>query len=287
MLSFLLLLSFTLSVLLALILITEAFEFGRPVQLSHMAAMTAFVLVFIATRLVWRTATFSGTDFAGLARRQGVTLIEKRLGAPIQYFGKLRFLYGRMGDTRVVAKIAFPFFGYFPGHGSRRDDGFSVEQESRDRGLGAGSIQRSRNLWKEIQSRIPRGGPGPGCKESRVDFFSPRTCGQDLHIAVRIDAVNKIIPSTNIAEVDDLLQQELSGADNFHARLTLDQQALHLTILGGSWEGRVFEQRILRGFDLFRKLDEILKRTCPGKDWSNRELNWDWSKGDFILEETG
>ena len=219
-------------------------------------------IIYFALQFIWRKSTFRRGDFLALGKKMGVKFTNTLYYfSPLDIIGVYSFARGFLDNISVVAKIDFPFFAYAP---FKRISGF------RD-----GRVVLS-------------GGDTPDymLTESRVELFSLINGPFDIDMTIKIGDVKRDVP-TSISEIDSILNNTLKDVDYFHARLIFNTDCLRMSIIGGSWEGRRFGEKILTGFEVFRRLNSALKVKYPLGDWKDWQVKLNRKDEEFYLEPTG
>lgn len=120
---------------------------------------------------------------------------------------------------------------------------------------------------------------------AQVNFFSLYEVPYEINLEIFIDKKIRTYPLSGISEIDSVLAEVLNDADDFHARLKLDRDHLQLTVLGSSWLGSTFEKRIMKGFEIIKKIDHELRDKYPRKSWNDRDVKWHYWNESFSLVE--
>ena len=121
-------------------------------------------------------------------------------------------------------------------------------------------------------------------EEGCIALFSLIEGPYNINDEIKIDGVNRNIPTTGCIEIDKVLQDTLATETYFHARLQFNKDCLALSIIGGSWEGRRFSEKIKIGFKLYQKIDATLKLKYPVSDWNKWKVSWHYAGQSFYLE---
>lgn len=220
-------------------------------------------LVYFAVLFIWRKSTFRREDFIKIAGNLGVKFTDKiYYFSPLDIIGVYSFARGLWDNIRIVAKMDLPFFAYAP---YRRISG----------------IKNSRVVMS--------GGNGPEYmkEESRIELFSLIRGSADIDISIKIEDGKLDIPVTGLREIDNTLSKALKDVAYFHARLIFNKDCLRMVIIGGSWEGLRFGEKIVKGFEIFKEVDNELKSTYPVSDWKDWQVKWNRKEEEFFIESKG
>lgn len=115
----------------------------------------------------------------------------------------------------------------------------------------------------------------------RIDFIS-LICGPfTIDEEIRIDKTNRKIPNTGVPEIDTVLQETLRDTDDFRARLIFNNEYFRLIVISSPWLGGRYEKRVVKGFEIFKKADEALRKKYPHRKWESFEMKWNGHKYEF------
>jgi|YelNatPaOPRAMG01_1025707.scaffolds.fasta_scaffold47690_3 hypothetical protein len=250
--------------------LTDIFDFKRITKvmfINDFLPFIAVILLFIPFWVVFRRSIFIRSDFIKVAESLNIKFIKKRLRYSL--FAPYRFANGFLDNIYIVGGFDTPVIDVSPSTGHT-------------------SIYKLRELsGKDRLIALLGGGKKvPLEEQSIVELFSlieGKTFNIDVKI--RIGAGECEIPVTNCEEIDTVLTESLSKTDHFNARLVFNQQCLRMTIIGGSCEGGRFEQKIIKGFEIFQKINEALKKKYPVKSWKDWEVKWDKANEVFYLAQ--
>ena len=221
----------------------------------HIPTTTISLALYLFAVWFWRKATFRRIDFVNVGKSLGVKFIRKMFYYWI--FETHRYADGFLDDIYVVARLDFPFwsFSFFP----------------RDEPPGGRDYSKP-DYMKE---------------EAKVALFSLIKGQSDINAAIRIENGKRNIPIMGNAGIDKILSDSLRDVDYFHARLIANKDCLQMTLIGGSWEGRRFGEKILKGVEIFQKIDAELKAKYPAGDWKDWQVKWNRKEEEFYLEAKG
>lgn len=219
--------------------------------------------IYFPVLFLWRKSTFRRADIIKLAKGLGVKFTNTiYYYSPLDIIGVYSFARGFLDNINVVAKMDLPFFAYAP---FKRISG----------------IKNGRFVMS--------GGDGPEYmkQESRIELFSLISGPFDIDVTIKIEDRKRNIPATGSAEIDGIISNALKDVEYFHARLMINKECLRMTLIGGSWEGRRFGEKILKGFEIFQKLNHELKVKYPVGDWKDWQVKWNKKEEEFYLEAKG
>ncbi len=224
----------------------------------------AIVITYFIVLIIWRKSTFRRKDFVRLAESRGAKFIRKRFRyAPIDIIDVYAYADGLWDDAYVVARIDMPFFAYAP-----------FPRISPHKPMENGRVVVSSGGWRPYFMK----------EESRVEIFSLINGSFNIDVTIEIDDEKRDIPTTGNAEMDGILIDALRDVNYFHARLIFNKDCLRLSIIGGSWEGREFGEKIINGWELFQKLDRNLRSKYPVMDWKKWQIKWNRKEEVFYLQ---
>jgi hypothetical protein len=270
----------TTAILTTLILLAEIFQVKRYPEFGLWSIELILVLIFIASWILWRKATFSKKDFVKFARDHGIRLINKKTGISPRFYGKYRFAYGELNDIRVAAIVLSPFFSYFPGNASI-DFVIPTQQEVP---ASLTSSRRNQTSWEKFQSYMFSGKKGgPMGQESEVVLYSLINGPYDIDVELKFEDGKGEIPMTNCPEIDAALKKHLAGISYYNARLIFNKNCLRMTIIGDSWEGRRFAEKIRKGFGMFQQMNNALETKYFVASWDKYQVKWNRSEEAFYL----
>lgn len=227
--------------------VTEPFEY---------VAMAAILVSYFLVIWFWRKATFRRKDFIQLGKKIGVNFSRKNFCYPPNgFFAPYRYADGFLQGIYVIARMDSPFWAFMPGW-------FEDSPYKKD-----GQIIPS---TKVKTSKLP----DYMKEEAKIALFSLVKGDNEIDVTIKIDGLKRQIPVTGILDIDSVLNETLRDEEYFHARLRFNQDCLAISIIGGSWEGGRFGDKIVKGVDIFRKLDSLLKKKYPLGSWQNWEAIW-------------
>jgi hypothetical protein len=231
---------------------------AKPVQ-EHIFSISFFT-IYISVFTIWKMATFRRSNMIKLLERMGVKFINKTyFYSFIDVFGVYSFTRAYWNDIFVAAKMDIPFFAYA---GHRRVKLAKLK----------GSIEYS-------------GGDTPDYmkEESSVDLFSLIQGPYDVNVSIKLDDGKRNIPVTDVSEIDVVLKTHLKDVQQFNARLIFNKDCLRMSIIGGSWEGKRFGEKIQKGFEMFKLMSDALKTRYPVASWSKYQVKWNRAEETFYL----
>lgn len=115
----------------------------------------------------------------------------------------------------------------------------------------------------------------------RIDYVSLISSPVNIDEEIKIDKTNRKIPNTGVPEIDSILQEILRDTEDFRARLIFNNEYFRLIVISSPWLGGRYEKRIVKGFEIFRKLDEVLRNKYPHRKWEGLEMKWNGHKYEF------
>mgnify|MGYP001617652680 FL=1 len=246
----------------------------QPTEPYEYVIMAAIVAAYALAVWFWRKATFRRKDFVALGERIGVKFNRKRFHyPPYGFIETYRCADGFLGDIYIVARIDFPLWAFVPGWDfpSNKDD---VEIPR----------SKSKNYWTRTRNYSI---PYFMKEEARVELFSLISAPFDMDVTIKIEDRKRNIPATGGTEFDEIISNALKYVEYFHARLMLTNECLRMTLIGGSWEGRRFGEKILKGFEIFQTLNSELKGKYQVGDWKDWQVKWNKKEEEFYLEPKG
>jgi len=224
-------------------------------------SVTAILIsIYITTLLIWKMATFTRSNFISLTESLGVKFRNKHYYySLVEVIGVYSFARGFWDNIYIAAKIDVPFFA-FAGH-------------------------RRVKIGKLKDEVVMTGGDTPDYmkEESRIELFSLIEGPYDIDVSIKIEGGKGEIPVTGCQEIDELLKEHLAGVTYYNAKLLFDKTCLRLAIIGGSWEGRRFGEKIQKSFEMFKQLDNVLKIKYPIASWDKYQVKWNRSEEVFYL----
>jgi hypothetical protein len=268
------------TITLPIAFIKNIYRFHRHSGIDLIVDAVSTVLILFIAWVLWRKATFAKKDFIKLAYDLGVRFIKKRTKISPRYFGKYRFAYGWIDDIHVAAIILSPFFSYFPGETSLGIDLSKREDVS----AVSGTPRSNQTSWEKFQAYMFAGRKGgPGRQESQVELFSLIKGPYSIDVIVKCEDGKDESPVTGCPEIDEAIKNHLSGAAYFNARLIFNKDCLRMTIIGGSWEGKRFGDKIQNSFEMFKQMNAALKTKYPVASWDKYQVKWNRSEETFYL----
>ncbi|WP_154650450.1 hypothetical protein [Geotalea daltonii] len=117
----------------------------------------------------------------------------------------------------------------------------------------------------------------------RVGFVFYVNTGTEKEVSISIEDKDQQPLETGIPELDAIIVSSLAGVKDFRANLLINKQFICLTIVGGVWFGHRFKKRIIKGFEIARKIDELLKKRYEYQSWSGHHMKWDAHSKRFIM----
>lgn len=229
---------------------------------------SALVVAYFAAVTFWRKATFRRKDFIRLAESAGMKFIRKGFHySPIEVLDVYSFADGFLNNIYVVAKMDIPFFAFSP------HPRVSMWKSP----IKDGAIKTNTGGWTPDYMK----------EESRIELFSLISGPFNIDAEVKIENSKIEIPATGCAEIDSIVKEFFRSTNYFHAKLLFNTDCLRMTIIGGSWEGARFEEKIQKGFEIFQKLNDRLKTKYPVRDWKDWQVKWNKKDEIFYLEPGG
>jgi hypothetical protein len=237
-------------------------------QSSDYWILGAIIFSFFTALVVWRKATFTKKDFIRVAKKEGIQINRKEFYySLIELFGEHSYADGFLGEIYAVARLDIPFITFWP------------------------TLRVRPRKSKEGLYLPPDASPGTTLEpkymtqESEVELFSLISGPFNVNTEIKIlDEIGEI-PSTGCLEIDTILKSTLLGTSHFHAKLSFNSQWLRMIIIGGSWEGLRFENKIENGIAIFRQLDSALRNRYPTAVWNNCQVKWNLKDEQFYLEQ--
>jgi len=206
-------------------------------------------IMFVEVVLIslWRLSTFNRRNLAWLMRRQGVQ-IKKRNPLFVFITSWFRsFPQGTFDGSFVIAHIygAYNLPATFP-------------EEMR---------LTAENVFSTDQ----------------IVFISSISGPYDINEKIKINKSKKTIPTTGVAEIDSVLGEALRETKDFDARLIFNKEYFRMTVISSPWLGGRYEKRVSKGFEVFRRIDEALRKNYPHKRIVDMETKWNGHKDQFEI----
>ncbi len=270
----------TMTMILLIAFIKNIYRFHRHSEIDLMVSEAISILVLFISWILWRKATFAKKDFTEFAYELGVRFIKKRTKISVRYYGKYRFAYGWLDDIHVAALILSPFLSYSPGEASP-DMALPKREEA---SIASGTPRSNQTSWEKFQAYMFGGRKGgPGGQESQVELFSLIKGPYAIDVALKCEGDKDEIPVTGCPEIDAVLKKKLEDVQHFNARLIFNKDCLRMIIIGGSWEGRRFGEKIQKGFEMFMQMNDALKAKYPVAPWDKYQVEWNRTEETFNL----
>jgi len=199
----------------------------------------------------WRCIVYTRSNFVEFARNKGMKLLNGPSRMQIILSSWLRSMVRcRLDDMYVIAKIAGAYM--------------SIS------GLGNFTVV----TFEKLDSI------------NRVGFASLVNIPITDSIEIAIDYTNKKeLPLTGISEIDELLSGYRKHLDDFRGTIRVEPDYICVTVLGGAWFGKRFQERIIKGLDLATKMNETLGKKYHFNDWTGLEMKWDFHVQRFVLQK--
>ena len=226
---------------------------------GHIVDIIFFATYFPALT-VWNMATFRRRNMIKLAEKMGVKFINKLYYySLIEILGVYSFARGYWDHIYIAAKMDIPFFAYA---GHKRVKLSKLK----------GDIEYS-------------GGDTPDYmrEESRIDLYSLIKGPYNIDVAIKLEDGKVESPLTGCPEIDESIKKHLAGVQHFNARLVFNKDCLRMAIIGGSWEGKRFGNKIQKGFEMFKQIDDALMIKYPVASWDKYQVKWNKSEESFYL----
>ena len=253
--------------------------------------LTITFLFIITIWMFWNKATFLQRDFIKLTKNIGIRFIKWKF-FPRRYddFSHI-YSYGLLKDIRIATIIDSPSSSvstiiYASSSMERYEKlesqlfhSFQNETTTPEMNKDNTPLQPS-GAFKRIEW-----GKALGMEylyeESRIELFSLINGPFNIDIKIKIENDEKDVPATDCPEIDKILRASLSDVKHFYARLIFNKDCLRMTIIGGSWEGERFRQKIIKGFEMFQAMNNELKKKYTVGSWDSWDVKWD-KKGYFF-----
>ena len=238
----------------------------QPISNETTIIFIGIFLLFIIVQTIWRKATFTKKDFVELMKSFNLKKIKRPFYHPfwISLSDPHRYSEGFVDGIYVVARIDMPSIAYSP---TKRISADNPDQSSDKSKKGNSMRVNSTGEYME--------------EESRIELFSLINGTFNIDVKIKIENDEREIPTTDCPEIDTILRASLNDAKHFYARLIFDKTCLRMTIIGGSWQGEKFRQKILKGFEIFQAINNALKKKYSVGNWDLWDVKWD-KKGNFF-----
>ena len=209
------------------------------------------LLVYLFFLFIWRRYVYRRSDFVEFAKDKGMTLLNGTSRMQIILSSWLRSMVRcRLDDMYIIAKIEGAYMSIF--------------------GLGDSAVV----TFEKLDSI------------NRVGFASLVNIPITDSIEIAIDYTNKKeLPLTGISEIDELLSGYREHLDDFRGTIRIERDYICVTVLGGAWFGKRFQERIIKGLDIARKINETLGKKYQFNDWTGLEMKWDFHVQRFVLQK--
>lgn len=209
------------------------------------------LLVYLSFLFFWICIVYRRIDFIGFARDKGMTLLNGPSRIQIIFSSWLRSMVRyRLDDMYVIAKIEGAYMSIF--------------------GLGYSAVV----TFEKLDSI------------NRVGFASLVNIPITDSIEIAIDYTNKKeLPLTGISEIDELVSGYREHLDDFRGTIRVEPDYICVTVFGGAWFGKKFQERIIKGLDIARKINETLGKKYQFNDWTGLEMKWDFHVQRFVLQK--
>lgn len=227
------------------VLVAAGFSHWTGHKLSDAKTMIFTILISEAVLIaLWRISTFGRRDLVRIMKREGVQVKKRNPLFLLVTSWIWSFPQGTLGDSYVIAKI----YGAYD--------------------LPTALGKRT-NLTPE------------SVLTDRMDFISLISGQLAIDEEIRIEKTNRIVPNTGVTEIDAILQETLRDAEDFRARLIFNNEYFRLILISSPWLGGRYEKRVIKGFEIFKRIDEALKKKYPHKKWEGLEMKWNGWKLQF------
>ncbi len=262
-----------------------------PIYKSDGIWLTITFLFIITIWMFWNKATFSQRDFIKLTKYIGIRFIKWKFFP--RWYDDLSHIYsyGLLEDIHIATIIDSPSSSVSTIiYGSS-----SMERYKKLESQLFHSFQNETTtpeINKENTPLQPSGafksiewgkvlGMAYLYEESRIELFSLIKGPCNVDVKIKIEDDEKDVPATDCPEIDKILRASLSDVKHFYARLIFNKDCLRMTIIGGSWEGEKFRQKILKGFEIFQAMNNELRKKYTVGSWDSWDVKWD-KKGNFF-----
>ncbi len=214
---------------------------------DHISIAITILSVEAMLIFLWRVSTFHRWDLAWLMKRKGVQIKERN---PIFVFFSSwfwSFPQGTFDGSFIIAHI-----------------------------YGAYSLPAS--FPEEMHLKAEN-----VFSTDKIDFISSISGPYDINEEIKIDKSKKTIPTTGVAEIDSVLGEALRDTKDFHARIMFNKEYFRMTVISSTWLGGRYEKRVSKGFEVFRRIDEALRKNYPHKRIVDMETKWNGHKDQFEI----
>lgn len=225
-------------------------EEGRTFETGYLDVIYWPLLFYSICFFLWFKNIFRRTDFIRLAKNEGVKLLK---GVPyivvVLTSWARSIVRGHLDGIYVIAKL---------------QGGFALP-------VGLGYYT---SLTADVLD-----------KTDQVGFAFLLSSPINGDVEIHIEGEKRQLPQTGLPEIDEILQDALKDVNDFRATLAFNREYICLTIIGGVWFGKRFQERIIKGFEIAKKMNETLKGKYQYKGWNDYDMKWDFTKNAFVLVE--
>jgi len=246
-------------VLVGLILkiVTYASLWGELIKQNLFIPSVIYILLYIAAYFIWRRSTFRRSDFISFCHEKGAS--EIRIINRLK--GHEYFMYSamtcRIDDFYCACVVDHPFFIFTTPSAKYIDGVFQL-------------------------AKTPKTLDDLG-KVSTVDFMARVNTSVDVDIWIKPDSHFDSESTGAGNEIESLLKEQLKEAKDLYAHLTVKDNVLRLSVIGGSWLGGSFIERINDGFSFVVKLCGIKELGCFPNSSRQSILEWNHNLKRFEL----
>jgi hypothetical protein len=230
-------------------LVTVIFFFVRGKDLDTTGKTIIYISLISETLLIalWRISTFRRRDLVRIMTREGVRIKKRNPIFLLLTSWFWSFPQGTLGDAYVIANI----YGAY---------NLPIT-------LGEGTHITPERVYTQDQ----------------IDCISLINSPFNVDEEIRIEGIKKTIPNTGVSEIDNILKESLLDTEDFRARLKINKDYLRLIIFSSPWLGERYEKRVIKGFEIFKRMDEVLRSKYSHKKWEGIEMKWNGHKREFEL----
>ena len=248
-----------------------------PFRLQHGDSIGLTIILFfiLIIWIFWRKTTYSKQDFLKLSKSIGIKFIKSQIFP--KWYGDISHTYlkGLLDDIFIAAIIDHPsntfYFAIYGVGGtigrykdlekqlfhSFRNDTLTLETTDKNTPLHPSGTFNNIELGKLFSPKYLMEYLD---EESRIELFSLINGPFNIDVKIKIEGDERDVPTTDCPEIDRILRTSLSDVKHFYARLIFNKDCLRMTIIGGSWEGERFRQKIIKGFEIFQAINNELKK---------------------------
>ncbi|MCL4479370.1 MAG: hypothetical protein M1381_09780 [Deltaproteobacteria bacterium] len=237
----------------------------HPIWNDNTILFIEIFLLFVIALTIWRKATFTKKDFVEFIKSFNFKNIKRPFYRSFWSWNDAhRYSEGFIDGIYIVARIDMPHLAYSPSH--------QIVVDRADQSNNKSKVKDSR--------RIDYTGKYMD-EESRIELFSLIKGPFNVDVKIKIEDDERDVPTTDCPEIDKAIRTLLSDVKYFYARLIFNKDCLRMTIIGGSWEGERFRQKIIKGFEIFQAMNNELRKKYTVGSWDNWDVRWD-KKGNFF-----